>query len=126
MEWAAIKPRTASAVRIANSTAFLLRTGKTPGRPRQTGQVWELGASPNRVLQPQKIFDAVRSWACTSSPITASYVSSEFIVHSSRSGPNVRSPTSDVAKSEEGVPSEAGTIWLASAGGPPPERSAGG
>ncbi len=30
--------------------------------------------------------------------------------------PNVQRPKSDVAKSEEGVPSEAADIWLASAG----------
>ena len=39
---------------------------------------------------------------------------------------NVQGPTSKVHNGEEGVPSEAGTIWLASAGVPPPERSAGG
>ena len=34
----------------------------------------------------------------------------------------VRGPTSDVAKSEEGVPSEAGDIWLALAGVPPRQQ----
>ncbi len=34
-----------------------------------------LGGAPNAVEQPQKIFDLVRSWLCTSSPITASYFS---------------------------------------------------
>ncbi len=37
--------------------------------------------------------------------------SSRFTVHGSQS--NVRCPMADVAKSEEGVPSEAGAIWLA-------------
>jgi hypothetical protein len=41
--------------------------------PRQTGQVWLLGAPPNVVEQLQKIFDFVKSWAWTSSPITGSY-----------------------------------------------------
>src|SRR3989339_1244941 len=56
-----------------NSTTFLLRTGSTPGIPRQTGQVWVLGAPPNFVEQPQNIFASVRSWAWTSSPMTGSY-----------------------------------------------------
>ena len=41
---------------------------------------------------------------------------SEFTVDGSQF--RVRGPRSDVAKSEEGVPSEAGDIWLASAGVP--------
>ena len=43
----------ANAAFIANSNACLFITGKTPGIPMQTGQVEELGASPNLVLQPQ-------------------------------------------------------------------------
>jgi hypothetical protein len=39
----------------------------------QTGQAWVLGSSPNKVEHPQKIFDRVKSWAWTSSPITGSY-----------------------------------------------------
>ncbi len=38
------------------STTLRLSTGSTPGMPRQMGQVWELGAAPNFVEQPQKIF----------------------------------------------------------------------
>src|SRR5437867_12230160 len=53
-------------------TAALLSTGSAPGRPRQTGQVFELGGAPNRVLQPQKSLLLVRSCACTSSPMTGS------------------------------------------------------
>ncbi len=34
--------------------------------------VLELGGAPKRVEQPQKIFERVRSWTCTSSPITGS------------------------------------------------------
>src|SRR5258707_10312600 len=59
---------------MANSTARLFNTGSVPGRPRQTGQVFAFGASPNCVEQPQKIFVLVRSCACTSRPITASYL----------------------------------------------------
>jgi len=50
-------------------------TGKAPGNPKHTGQVFELGSSPKRVEQPQNIFDSVLSWAWISSPITASYLS---------------------------------------------------
>ena len=62
----------ASAVRIASSIAFLFTTGSTPGIPWHTGHVCELGAAPNVVGQPQNIFERVRSWACTSSPMTTS------------------------------------------------------
>ncbi len=59
---------------MAISTTRLLRTGRAPGRPRQTGQVLELGASPKRVEQPQKIFVLVFSWTWTSRPMTGSYL----------------------------------------------------
>jgi hypothetical protein len=36
--------------------------------------MWVLGAAPNAVLLPQKIFEAVSSCAWTSSPITVSKV----------------------------------------------------
>src|SRR6266705_71877 len=62
----------ASAARAASSTARQFRTGKAPGRPRHTGQVLELGSSPNRVEHRQKIFDSVLSWAWTSSPMIVS------------------------------------------------------
>ncbi len=64
----------ASAVRTANSTARRLITGSVPGMPRQIGQVWLLGGAPNVVAQPQNILERVASWACTSSPMTVSYV----------------------------------------------------
>src|ERR1700675_873440 len=66
----------ARAARMAISTARLLRTGSEPGRPRQTGQTFELGASPKRVEQPQKIFVLVASWTWTSKPMTGSYLAS--------------------------------------------------
>src|SRR6266849_3006539 len=58
---------------MAISTARLLRTGRVPGRPRQTGQTLVFGGSPKRVEQPQKILVRVRSWTWTSRPITGSY-----------------------------------------------------
>ena len=64
----------AIAASVANSTAFRLSTGKAPGMPRQTGQTFVLGGAPKRVEQEQKIFDAVRSWTCTSRPMTGSKV----------------------------------------------------
>src|SRR5271156_3106245 len=59
--------------RTANSTAFRFSTGKAPGSPRHTGHTFVFGELPKRVEQEQKIFDAVRSWTWTSSPITGSY-----------------------------------------------------
>ena len=41
-----------------------------PGKPRQIGQVAELGGAPTVTGQPQKIFERVWSWAWTSSPMT--------------------------------------------------------
>src|SRR3954468_1278199 len=49
-------------------------TGRAPGSPRQTGQVWVFGGASAYVFeQPQNIFDAVLSWQWTSMPMTASY-----------------------------------------------------
>src|SRR5207302_10937983 len=62
----------ASAARAPNSTARQLSTGSAPGKPRHTGHVFEFGSSPNRVEQPQKIFDSVLSCAWTSSPMMVS------------------------------------------------------
>jgi hypothetical protein len=47
---------------MANSTTFLFNTGSAPGRPKQTGQVWELGSEPKAVEQPQNILESVLSW----------------------------------------------------------------
>src|SRR3990172_1150909 len=69
----------ASPVLIANSRAFLFRTGRTPGMPMHTWQVWEFGSEPNFVEQPQNILVSVSIWACTSSPMTASYFMSASI-----------------------------------------------
>src|SRR5512140_169464 len=63
----------ASAAMIAISTAWRLRTGRAPGRPRQTGQTLVFGGAPKLVGQPQKILVRVASWTCTSRPITGSY-----------------------------------------------------
>jgi len=62
----------AIAASTAKSTAFRFRTGRAPGSPRQTGQTLVLGGSPKRVEHEQKILVAVKSWTCTSSPITGS------------------------------------------------------
>ncbi len=63
----------ASAARTASSTASPLRTGSAPGSPRHTGQTCVFGGAPNAVLQPQNALLRVRSWACTSRPMTGSY-----------------------------------------------------
>jgi hypothetical protein len=63
----------AKPVAITNSTASLLIVGRTPGRPRQTGQQWLFGAAPSiSVEQPQNILLTVLSWQWISMPMTAS------------------------------------------------------
>src|ERR1035438_2098434 len=64
----------ASAARVANSTALALSTGNAPGRPRHTGQILVLGSEPNRLAQPQKALVLVSSCTWTSSPMTGSYL----------------------------------------------------
>ena len=54
-------------------TARRFNTGSAPGSPRQTGQTLVLGGAPKLVGHPQKIFVAVESCTCTSSPMTGSY-----------------------------------------------------
>ena len=44
-----------------DSTTCLFRTGREPGIPVQTGQVWVFGSAPNAVEQPQNIFVLVAS-----------------------------------------------------------------
>src|SRR5437588_4359163 len=73
MLWGLIEQFSARAVRSTCSTAARFGTGRLPGSPRQTGQHWVFGGAPNAVLQPQNILLAVKSSACTSMPITASY-----------------------------------------------------
>src|ERR1700690_4051647 len=63
----------ANEARVANSTAFALSTGRAPGRPRQTGQIFVFGSAPNLLAQPQNALEAVSNCTCTSSPITGSY-----------------------------------------------------
>ena len=58
---------------MARVTAWRLSTGNAPGSPRQTGQTFVLGASPKRFRHPQKSLVLVRSWQCTSRPMTGSY-----------------------------------------------------
>ena len=40
--------------------------------PWQIGQVWLFGGAPKVVAQPQNIFERVRRWTWTSSPMTVS------------------------------------------------------
>ena len=58
---------------MADSTPIALTTGSEPGRPRQVGQVCELGSAPSSVEQPQNIFVLVPSSTWTSRPMTGSY-----------------------------------------------------
>src|SRR6266567_4058228 len=63
---------------MAYSTTFSFSTGRAPGKPKQTGQVCELGWEPKRVEQPQNILVLVVSWVCTSSPMTTWYFIDEL------------------------------------------------
>src|SRR5207244_12402292 len=62
--------------RPVRSTLFPYTTlfRSTPGSAISTADACALGAAPNAVDAPEKIFDAVDSWACVSSPITTSQV----------------------------------------------------
>ena len=73
MDRSRISEFSAIAASVANSTALRFKTGSAPGRPKQTGQTFEFGGSPNRVEQEQKILLVVSNWTCTSSPMTGSY-----------------------------------------------------
>src|SRR5580692_6878561 len=68
----------AIAASTAKSTALRFNTGRAPGRPRQTGQTLVLGGAPKRAEHEQKILVTVRSWTCTSSPITGSYLARDL------------------------------------------------
>src|SRR5690554_1373112 len=70
--------------RMARSTAPRLRTGSTPGSAMSTALAWRLGSAPKAVEAPEKILDAVFSWAWTSSPMTTSQVFWLMSVSSSR------------------------------------------
>src|SRR5690349_19948805 len=68
-----MRQASARAAKPANSTAFRFNTGRAPGNPRQTGQTFVFGGSPKRVEQEQNTLAVVRSWTCTSRPMTGSY-----------------------------------------------------
>ncbi len=57
---------------MARSTAPRFSTGSVPGRPRSTALACVLGAAPNAVDEPLKIFDSVESWTWFSRPMTTS------------------------------------------------------
>src|SRR6218665_2851548 len=71
---------TAMPIITAYSTAFLLTTGSTPGMPEQISHTLVLGSLPNSVEQAQNSFELVRSWACTSSPMTTSYSAIQILL----------------------------------------------
>jgi hypothetical protein len=57
--WGAIWQFRASPALTAYSNTFSLRTGNTPGIPKQTGQTLVFGGAPNWVEQLQNIFELV-------------------------------------------------------------------
>jgi hypothetical protein len=71
-ERGATRPPTARPKRMARSTAPRFSTGSTPGRAMSTAQACVFGAAPKAVDAPEKIFEAVLSWAWVSSPMTIS------------------------------------------------------
>jgi hypothetical protein len=73
LRWLMVAPM-ASPKRMARSTAPLFSTGRTPGKAMSTADACEFGAAPKAVDAPEKIFDAVDSCACVSSPMTSSQV----------------------------------------------------
>ena len=62
----------AAPMRMASSTACSFSTGSEPGSPRQTGQTFVFGSSPNAFGQPQNSLVAVCSSQWTSRPMTVS------------------------------------------------------
>jgi hypothetical protein len=57
---------------MPNSIAAWLITGKLPGWPEHTGQIWVLVSAPKALAHEQNILLLVKSWAWTSNPITDS------------------------------------------------------
>ncbi len=68
----------ASPIRTAYSTTRSLSTGSVPGCPRLIGSTFVFGSAPYAAGSGLKAFVAVESWQCTSSPMTASYFSSDM------------------------------------------------
>src|SRR5210317_190446 len=62
---------------VMYSIAFLLGTGKEPGRPIQVGQRFSFGFSVSATLHLQNIFELVFNSTCVSMPI----VGTIFILH---------------------------------------------
>src|SRR4029450_4421871 len=71
--FSALKPFTARPKRIADSTARLFKTGRTPGNAISTAHAWVLGGAPNAVDAPENIFERVLNCACVSRPMTISH-----------------------------------------------------
>jgi hypothetical protein len=59
---------------MACSMAILFILGSVPGCPSVMGLTWVFGAEPNAFASPENNLLFVFNWACTSSPITASYL----------------------------------------------------
>ncbi len=60
---------------MANRMASLFSLGKVPGWAKEIVLTCVLEGSPKTVVSAQKSFEEVSSWACTSKPITVSYLS---------------------------------------------------
>jgi hypothetical protein len=58
--------------------ACLLATGNSQVKSGHTEQIFGFSVEPNALAQPHHIFDFVLSWACVSSPMTASSMRGKF------------------------------------------------
>ena len=59
----------------ASAITSLFITGNVPGCARETGLTCVFANAPKLLLSPENNLLFVRSWACTSKPITTSYLS---------------------------------------------------
>src|SRR5579862_4475930 len=109
----------AIAASVANSTTFLLSTGRAPGIPRQTGHTFEFGGAPKRVAHEQKILLTVSNWTCTSRPMTGSYfvcAATELAVvvtiASDYKGHITRSPHLVILRNAKGPRNSPSVTWI--------------
>ena len=66
----------------AHSITFSLLTGNVPGCPNVTTEVFEFGLAPYIFSSLEYALVFVFNCACTSKPITASYLSFETFIYS--------------------------------------------
>ena len=55
-------------------------TGSIPGKAASTKLTWVLGSDPNFVAEVEKSLESDKTCACTSKPITTSYLLPFFLI----------------------------------------------